>query len=163
MIIFAYSRITEVDPMSLHVYRTKSDIPTSIPYILSNDNHFSLTSLKNTELEALVLKTVDKAEFVDSRTVQTRTKGVKVPKEYLSTGVKTLLNIICCPDMCFDLAECGNNALCCLPYIHEGHVFWKIPVAICDFDSECDIVCEGKHFTSFFDFLDYCRYGDKEV
>lgn len=32
-------------------------------------------------------------------------------KDYLSSGTKTLLNIISHPDKCFDVCECGGNVL----------------------------------------------------
>ncbi|MDE7307768.1 MAG: DUF4869 domain-containing protein [Lachnospiraceae bacterium] len=61
---------------------------------------------------------IDKAEYTTSLTFLERTNILgNLNKSMLSTETKTLLNIINHPDICFNVAECGNNALQFLPKI----------------------------------------------
>ena len=87
--------------------------------------------------------------------VKKRTKELgALNKNMLSTGTKTLLNIIQHPDKCFSVCECGNNALSLLPLITEGSIYWSIPVVAYNGDSACDIICNGKEYKDFYEFLE---------
>lgn len=133
--------------MSLQVYRSIVELSSNIRVIKNNDSFFDvMTDLTNTELVCEILRTVDKAEFNSSQTFIGRTKELgALHKSMLSTGTKTLINIIHHPEICFNVAECGNNALQFIPKITEGHILWELPVVVCRDRPKCDIDYRGMH------------------
>lgn len=147
--------------MSLHVYRELKDIPSEIQFINSNDLFFDAhTFIQDSDLVREVLNKIENAECSDGKTFIGRTKDFgKLYKEYLSSGTKTLINIIQNPDKCFNLSECGSNALEFLQKISEGHVFAQNLVFYPDNedDYKCDIVVKDNHFINIFDFVEFMR------
>ena len=146
--------------MSLHVYTELTGKPSDIPFIDYNDIFFNSVALRDDSITRTILEVIDKAKYNSANTVIGRdpTLGA-LNKNCLSTGCKTLLNILYNPDKCFDLLECGTNVLELLPIIKNGNVYWRYPiVCFCSYDDvECDIETDNKHFDSFRDFLDYVR------
>ena len=140
--------------MSLIVYTSldKQNIPK---YIIYNDYFFNTeTNLSNTELVNKILAEIDEATFNSELTFIGRTKEMgALNKKHLSSGAKTLINIISHPDKCFNVLECGGNALNLLPLITEGQIYWEYPVAAYDGDGKCDIIHNGIHYTDFYEFL----------
>ena len=148
--------------MSLTVYHTKKEVPQSLTIVRNNDIFFEMnTNIPNTEVAHEILATVDKAKYVSEKTFEGRTKEWgALFKNYLSTGTKTLLNILSNPDKCFDIVECGNNALELLSRIKDGYVLWEYIVVFPDEEEiSCDILYKGNHFTDFYEFL---GFADKE-
>lgn len=143
--------------MSLRVFMFKDEIPRGT-YVHCNDDFFdSNTSLADTQLCRRVLSEIDKAVFVSPVMFTGRTEGYgNLRKDYLSSGTKTLLNIISYPDKCFDVCECGNNVLELLPELTTGMIFWPIPVLI-DVDRSCDIIVGRHHYTTVADFTEGVR------
>ena len=148
----------EVLVMSLNVYRSIAEIPKGMSVINTNDSFFDVfTQLSNEPFVEEVLFSIDKAICSSPLTFEGRTKSMgNLNKSFLSTGTKTLLNILSNPDTCFDVSECGNNALRFLPRISSGNVLWKNPVVVCDDNIPCEIYSDGKLFTDLFSFLNYC-------
>ncbi len=143
--------------MALVVYTDKKDIENSgKDLVMINDLFFNYdTVLEDSELVRFILSTIDKASYNSSLTFIGRTKELgALNKNMLSTGTKTLLNIIQHPDKCFSVCECGNNALSLLPLITEGSIYWSIPVVAYNGDSACDIICNGKEYKDFYEFLE---------
>ena len=98
--------------MPLIVYTNKKDVEDSgKDLIMINDLFFDAeTVLKNSELVSKILEDIDKAKYNSDLTFIGRTKELgALNKSMLSTGTKTLLNIIQHPDKCFNVCECGNN------------------------------------------------------
>lgn len=142
--------------MGLVIYKKRSDIPSNMQFINYNDKYFNGTSLKNNEIDRLILSEVDGAQYSSENTFIGRDKSLgNINKEHLSTGCKTLLNIVNNTNKCFDIIECGQNAISLLRFIKEGNVLWENPVLHFVGDSSCDINIEGRHFTNFRDFLSY--------
>lgn len=142
--------------MSLNVYTNREDIPKGMQFINYNDKFFLSTSLRNDKFSGMVMKKIDKAEFHSRDTFIGRDKSLgALNKEHLSTGCKTLLNIINNSDKCFDVMECGQNALELLPIITEGNILWINPVLHFIGDAECDIIIHDNRFTAFRKFLQY--------
>lgn len=146
--------------MSLHVYTELTGKPTDIQFIDYNDIFFNSVALKDDAITRTILEVIDKAKYNSANTIIGRdpTLGA-LNKNCLSTGCKTLLNILYNPDKCFDLIECGTNVLELLPIIKNGNVYWRYPIVyFCNYDDvECDIETDNKHFDSFRDFLGYVR------
>lgn len=143
--------------MSLNIYRNIEDIPKNIKYIDYNDLFFESTQLNSDSLTSYILNTIDKATYNSPDTFIGRDKNLgALNKENLSTGCKTLLNIISNTDKCFNVAECGQNCLEMLAYIKDGNILWKLPVLHCILDGKhCDINIDNKHFSNFDNFIEY--------
>ena len=71
----------------------------------------------------------------------------------LSTGTKTILNILSNPSDCFDLSECGDNVLKFLPRVTDGSVIWDVPCLVYCGKPDCNIEYRGKIYKDFYEFL----------
>lgn len=137
-------------------------LPDKLKIISVNDRYFRVNTLiKEDDVVSKILYDIDNVIRVGSDKVYSRfSPDVAISKNYLSTGTKTLLNIIAHPDKCFDVCECGNNALLALGLIKEGNIYWHAPAMFLDDceDVQCSFSVYGKEFHSFCAFLDYMRY-----
>lgn len=143
--------------MCLTIYTKKSEIPKEIMFIDYNDLFFESVNLEDNELTKKILLEIDKAKYNSSLTFIGRDSGIgALNKSNLSTGSKTLLNIVANKDKCFSVSECGQNALALIPYIRDGYILWEVPVlhylGECE---QCDIKIDGKEFKNFDEFLSY--------
>ena len=142
--------------MSLHIYTNLDEVKNAgKKFRLTNDIYFDANiQLKNTDIESFILDFVDNAKYVNKDYVSGKfSEYYEIDK--LSTGCKTLLNILHSPDKCFSVTECGNNALEALFSIRDGNVLWEFPMLAFDLDDEsCDVEFRGKNYTNVFDFLD---------
>lgn len=141
--------------MGLKIYISVDEVPSGIRVVSNNDLFFNArTLLSDTDLVSDILSVIDKAKYSSDLTFTGRTKELgALNKSMLSTGTKTLLNIISYPDRCFNVVECGNNALQFIPKITEGHILWELPVVVCRNRIECDIDYRGRHYADFHEFL----------
>ena len=143
--------------MCLNVYLNREEIPKGMIYSNRNDIFFDSVVLSDKPLVRRVLQKIDEAEYSSEDYFTDRNHDINMRKDYLSTGAKTLINIIENPDICFDVCECGNNALCLLSEIHDGSIVWEVPVALGADVLSCDICFRGKHFTDFLEFQEYAK------
>ena len=80
--------------------------------------------------------------------------AIRIPEALASWELS--INIIQYPNKCFNVCECGANALKFLPLIEEGKVVWKTPVLTTIPSIDCNIILnEEKHFTNFYDLQKY--------
>ena len=151
--------------MSLNIYRTKEELrKNGIECEMSNDLFFNKnTFINNNDFVKTILRKIDKADYYSDTMFVGRTKDWgNINKNHLSTGTKTLLNILSYPEKCFSLEECGSNALDFVPKIKEGNVLWECIVLFPEDDDEsCDIKYKGKKYTNIYDFLDDVRRDDE--
>lgn len=145
--------------MSLNVYRCKEDVPKHIKVVDCNDAFFNVnTVLKDSELTRYIIEYIDRGHYCNEDFFYGRDNEVGlVRREALSTGSKTLLNIALHSDFCFNVIECGNNAINVLSMFHDGNIIWKYPVCQVNGIMCCDILYYNKHFLSFNEFLRYVR------
>lgn len=142
--------------MCLRIYTDKKAIPNDMKFIDYNDLFFNGESLKSDEVSKKIMREIDQAQYSTENTFIGRDKSLgNLNKEHLSTGCKTLLNIISNQDKCFDVKECGANALSLLPLIKNGNILWETPVLHYVGNASCDINIHEKHFTDFREFLKY--------
>ena len=73
----------------------------------------------------------------------------------MSTGCKTLLNIISNPEKCFDVIECWQNALQKVIQFTSGNILWENPVILIYEPTICDIVINDKSFTNTMSLAEY--------
>lgn len=142
--------------MSLNIYINKRDIPVGLKYVNYNDKFFGSVELKNTKITEYILSEIDNAIYNSKDTFIGRDHELgALNKSLLSTGCKTLLNIISNPNVCFDVIECGQNALKCLTLITQGNILWTHPVLLIDKNSDCDIEINNKKFNYTLDLVNY--------
>jgi hypothetical protein len=124
-------------------------------YIKCNDAFFDEDGIIGDDLFCKdIIKDIDGAEYVDNYMFKGRfDKFGNLDKIHLSTGAKTALNIYQNPNICFDVCECGNNALCKILKIKEGNILWETPVALFRGDPDCDINFKDVNYKSIFEFL----------
>lgn len=139
----------------LKIYRTYDEVPKGIRIVRDNNTYFDYnTVLQNNTLTREILYTIDKAQYVSELTVSGRTKALgSLNKQVLSTGTKTILNILNNSNDCFDLSECGDNVLKFLPRVTDGNVIWDMPcLAYCG-EPDCNIEYKGEIYRNFYEFL----------
>ena len=152
--------------MSLNVYLKGDSTPS--PVIDYVNEFFKVNgSLQDNAFTHKVLHDIDCAVRVNDYAFLGR-DGALVglrPIDNLSTGTKTLLCIAQYPDKVFSTISCGSNAVSLLRELKEGNVLLEVASADYSKEDACDIVCRGRHFTSFLDFMEFAeltRRGDYE-
>ena len=139
--------------MSLTIYTNRARVPNNIPIIDNNESFFNHISLSKTETESFILDYIDSAKYLDRSHVSGKFSTC-YPISELSTGCKTLLNILNTKDRCFNVVECGNNALECLFSITDGYILLEMPAIMYSLDTEiCDVIYNNKHYNNVYDVL----------
>lgn len=92
----------------IHIYTNKQD---SENWILQNDWYFNLytSNEKFTENDKAIIWQIDRAELTENKYIQTK-YGMGTIRD-LSSGCKTILNVMKSPQKVVNADECGKNAL----------------------------------------------------
>lgn len=149
--------------MSLKIYRNDCvALRNRTSTIVFDNNGFfdSRTSILDDDISRDVLNIVEMGIFSTSTTFISR-DGIELDKSCLSTGTKTLLNIIQHPDVCFDVSECGINALQFIPRIKDGIIIWRFPLIPYRGKKDCDILYKGILYSNFSNFLNVIYKEDR--
>jgi hypothetical protein len=141
--------------MSLNIYSKIEDIPSNLKYIKCNDAFFNANGcIPDNSFTRDVLASIDKGSYYNTSSYFGRFGDNELqPRINLSTGAKTLLNIDQNDDYCFDVCECGPNALAELFKLQHGNILWDAIIVILDHDTNCDIIYNGKHYIKAFSLL----------
>ena len=112
--------------MSLKIITNRQELnEIDVKFVDYNDMFFQSLALRDDEMTKTILQNIDNAEYASEDMIIGRDKKIgALNKSCLSTGCKTLLNIIYNPNVCFDVAECGRNALEMLSVIKDGMIFF---------------------------------------
>ncbi len=106
------------------IYKNKKDIPQGVEYIELNDIYFNQnTVLKLDERAKKIIEQIDNAKLVSKYKIVSKFNSVILDIDCLSTGCKTVLNVLYNPEKVFCLKECGNNALEILYQLEKGMVY----------------------------------------
>lgn len=152
--------------MSLVIYRTKEEVPDGFEVIEDNDEFFDYATTldPSSDVQNLIVSKIDEGKIVSAQTFIGRTPEFgTLFKNNLSTGSKTLLNIINHKDICFDCVECGYNAIALLPYLTDGYAIVRNLLVPVDKDIKCDIIYDDRKFNSFFEVLKYDRNKESQI
>lgn len=96
----------------IRVYRNKKDIPDSLEYIQLNDIYFNENTCDLLDEKAVeIIKQIDSSELIGKYKIRSRFGDDTLNIDKLSTGCKTVLNVLYNPDKVFWLMDCGENAL----------------------------------------------------
>ena len=108
----------------LRIYKNKKEIPHDMEYIELNDIFFNKnTVLKLDDRADKIVEKVDGAKLLNKYKFESKFNGVTLDVDCLSTGCKTILNVVYFPDKVFCIKECGENALEILYNLQEGFVY----------------------------------------
>lgn len=106
------------------IYKNKKDIPHDMEYIELNDVFFNQnTAAKLDERTKEIVEKIDEAKLLSKYKIESKFNGVTLDVDCLSTGCKTVLNVLYFPDKVFCLKECGDNALEILYGLEIGAVY----------------------------------------
>lgn len=93
-------------------------------YIALNDVFFDQnTASKLDEQAKTIIKQIDGAELISQYTIRSIFNGVTLDIDRLSSGCKTVLNVLYYTDKLFCLKECGDNTLEVLYRMEQGNVY----------------------------------------
>ena len=119
----------------LTIYKNKKDIPSDKEYVELNDLYFNMnTSSLLDERAKSIIEAIDRSEQISKFKIRSRFNGDVLNIDKLSSGCKTVLNVLYNPEKVFCLKECGENALDVLFGFEEGAVYSDYPIIPFDFE-----------------------------
>lgn len=106
------------------IYKDKKDIPKSMEYVELNDVFFNQNTVLKLDGKAnSIVEQIDDSKIDGKYKIKSKFNGVTLDIDCLSTGCKTVLNVLYFPDKVFCLKECGDNALEVLYGLAQGTVY----------------------------------------
>lgn len=145
----------------ISIYKDKKDIPENKEYVELNDIFFN----KNTVLvlddrAKIVIEKIDEAELDGKFKIKSKFNGVTLDIDCLSTGCKTVLNVMYFPEKVFCLKECGDNAVEVLYALDKGYVYSDY--ALIPFDMETVQVYSGNETKVINDYEELKEWWNNE-
>lgn len=144
------------------IYKNRNDIPAEMEYIELNDIFFNRNTAAGLDERAeRIVEQIDGAKLVGRYKIESRFNGVILDVDHLSTGCKTVLNVLYFPNKVFCLKECGANALEILYHLQDGSVYSDY--AVIPFDMDAFTVCLGADGRVISDYEELKEWwGDEE-
>lgn len=106
------------------IFKNKNDIPQNMEYIELNDIYFNQNTARKLDDRAQkVIGIIDEAKLIGKYKICSKFNDTVLDVDKLSSGCKTVLNVLYNPDKVFCLKECGNNALEMLYNLDAGNVY----------------------------------------
>ena len=119
----------------LTIYKNKKDIPSDKEYVELNDLYFNMnTSSLLDDRAKSIIEAIDSSEQISKYKIRSRFNGDVLNIDKLSSGCKTVLNVLYNPEKVFCLKECGENALDVLFGFKKGAVYSDYPIIPFDFE-----------------------------
>ncbi len=127
------------------IFKDKKDIPKDKEYIEFNDLFFNQnTGTRLDERARDFIKSIDDTEVLDEYSIKSKFTAFALSTECLSTGCKTVLNVLYNPDKVFSIKECGMNAARVLYDLKEGAVYSDYAVIPFEFTEASVVDSEGE-------------------
>lgn len=106
------------------IFKDKKDIPSDKEYVELNDVFFNQKTVSRIDDKAsAIIEKIDASKLIGKYKIESKFNGVTLDIDCLSTGCKTVLNVLYFPDKVFCLKECGDNALEVLYGLEDGAVY----------------------------------------
>lgn len=113
----------------IKIYKNKKDIPVGMEYIQLNDIYFNEVTCDLIDDKAAdIIREIDASELVGKYKVRSRFGDDILNIDKISTGCKTVLNVLYNPDKVFWIMDCGDNALQVLYRLESGNVYCETPM-----------------------------------
>lgn len=125
------------------IFKNKRDIPGDMGYVELNDIFFNQNTVSRLDDRASsIVKKIEASKLIGKYKIESKFNGVVLDIDCLSTGCKTVLNVLYFPDKVFCMKECGDNALEVLYGLKSGAVYSDY--AVIPFDVNEVKVCDEK-------------------
>ena len=119
----------------LTIYKNKKGIPSDKDYAELNDLYFNMNTASLLDDRAKsIIEAIDGSEQISKYKIRSRFNGEVLNIDKLSSGCKTVLNVLYNPEKVFCLKECGENALDVLFSFEKGAVYSDYPIIPFDFE-----------------------------
>lgn len=143
------------------IYKDKKDIPKDKEYIELNDIFFNKNTvlLLNEQAKSIIEK-IDETEMESKYKIKSKFNGVILDIDCLSTGCKTVLNVLYFPEKVFCIKECGDNALEVLYRLEQGRVYSDY--AVIPFDMKEVLVCSKTGINRIDDYEELKEWWEDE-
>lgn len=109
----------------LNLYIGEENVPKGMKIVKINDPYFIIKvgKIRDTAINRKLIEVVEKGKYYNEKYFIGRFSDGIIDCSFLSTGAKTILNMLEFRDKCFDTIECGNNVIQFLfDYVNEGNV-----------------------------------------
>ena len=117
------------------IFKNKKDIPSNMNYVELNDVFFNQNTVSKLDERASdIIKRIDDSKLIGKYKIESKFNGVTLDIDCLSTGCKTVLNVLYFPEKVFCLKECGDNALEVLYSLEAGTVYSDYAIIPFDMD-----------------------------
>ena len=111
------------------IYKHKKDMPQELEYVELNDVFFNQNTVSRLDDRAKkIVECVDGSKMISKYKIESKFNRVILDIDCLSTGCKTVLNVLYYPDKIFCMKECGDNALEMLYSLKQGRVYSEYAV-----------------------------------
>lgn len=126
------------------IYKKKT-VPKEKELILINDVYFNKYTVDLLDDRAReIIARIDGSEMISKYNIKSKFDGAVLNIDKLSSGCKTVLNVLYNEDKIFDIRECGENALDELYSLESGNVFCQYPLISFDMNKVYIIDKRGK-------------------
>ena len=138
------------------VYKNNA-IPKGMEKILFNDVYFNMNTadMLDDRAEDIIYR-IDSSKMLSKYTISSRFDNTVLRTDKLSTGCKTVLNVLYNPEKVFDVRECGDNALSEVYKLEEGNICCDYPFIA--FDVEKVRVCDKRGYKEISDYEELKRW-----
>lgn len=130
--------------LNIYIGKTNKDIE------LYNDSWFNINvsniDFTNTQINNII-KHVDNTEYVKNNKIKSKfIRGTLAHVNELSSGCKTVINVVSFQDKLFTIAECGNNAIKELFIQNIGNIYVPYGMVIPDLNININLIFNGKSY-----------------
>jgi len=128
----------------INIYKSKDDIDDINKLVELNDIYFNkyTSALIDDNAKDYIAK-IDGTECISLYKIKSKFGDMIIDIDKLSSGCKTVLNIIYNPDKIFSIDECGDNALDFVYNLDTGNVYSKYAVISFDMNEVNTITKDG--------------------
>ena len=117
------------------IFKNKKDIPDDMHYVELKDVYFNQNTVSVLDDRAgAIVEKIDASRLIGKYKIESKFNGVTLDIDCLSTGCKTVLNVLYFPEKVFCLKECGDNALEVLYSLEAGTVYSDYAIIPFDMD-----------------------------
>lgn len=143
------------------IYKNKKDIPDNMDYVELNDVFFNQNTVSKLDDRAkVIVEKIDNSRLIGKYKIESKFNGVTLDIDCLSTGCKTVLNVMFFPDKVFCIKECGDNALEVLYKLEDGAVYSDY--AVIPFEMDKVRVFEGERARIISDYEELKEWWENE-
>lgn len=144
--------------MSLHIYFEGVDELPDLPIEHDVDTFFMEVTLDGSDYDIKIMSEVEKGQYIDNDQFIDRF-GTTLSRDRLSTGTKTALALYHSDAVILLGVEMGRNALASVVrWCNNGYLLLEASnyyLECEETDYPIDVICKGKHYSSFYDFSEY--------